>query len=61
LLCFKHAFDKVKQLGTDVRVGNIPIWFIEVLSTAERLRNALKEAGSVNVDSEASRGSFNEA
>jgi hypothetical protein len=33
---------------------NIPIWLIEVLSTTERLPSALKEADSINVDSEAS-------
>jgi len=61
LLCFKYAFDEVKQLGKDVLVGNIPIWFIEVLSTAERLLNALREADSKYVGSEASRGSSDEA
>jgi len=45
--------------GLGVSRRDIPIWFIEVLSTTERLSNALKEADSDG--SEASRGSSDEA
>jgi hypothetical protein len=44
-----------------VRRIDIPILLVEVLSTTERLHNALKEADSANAGSEASCGSFNEA
>jgi hypothetical protein len=44
-----------------VHRGDIPICLIEVLSTTERLTNALKEADSINVGSEAGCGSFDEA
>ena len=47
--------------GFRVPRRNIPIWLIEVLSITERLPNALKEADSINVGSEASCGSSNEA
>jgi hypothetical protein len=47
--------------GFGVPRGDIPIWLIEVLSITERLPNVLKEADSINVGSEASCGSSNEA